>query len=316
VGVQVEDADRLPELVSRAFHVAVNGRPGPVVVAIPEDVLTDACTARPAAPFRRAVAAPSAAALRELEVLLGEAERPLLVLGGSGWNRQALAQMQAFAERHHLPVAAGFRCQDLFDNTHPNYVGDLGLGIDPALIGMVRNADLLVVAGERLGEASTKDTASSYSAADAEAGARSSRSRAARHGLSGRPADRGHDDRLRCSARRGGSWPKQRSEWIASGRAAYEKKITPRRTDLPLDIGEVVRYLRETLPDDAIITNGAGPIRAISIGTTPTDASRPSSHRPAGRWAMAPGGPGRQDRPPGPPSRLLRGRRLLSHGIA
>lgn len=257
--VQVEDAERLPELVSRAFHIAVNGRPGPVVIAIPEDVLTDACAATPPPPFRRAVAAPSAAALRELEALLGEAERPLLVLGGGGWNPLALEQMRDFAEKHHLPVAAGFRCQDLFDNTHPNYVGDLGLGIDPALAGMVRQSDLLVVVGERLGEASTKG----YSIIDIPRPAQK-----LVHAHPG-PEQLGmvYQADLPIAATMAdlaaalgdvAAGPKRRAEWIAQGRAAYEKKITPKATGLPLDIGEVVRYLRESLPDDAIITNGAG----------------------------------------------------------
>ena len=135
---QIDDPARIPELVGRAFHVAVNGRPGPVVVAIPEDVLMERCQATPPAPFKRVVAAPSAAALAELELMIAASERPLLVLGGGSWNAEAVRQMQAFAERLQLPATVGFRCQDLFDNTHPNYVGDLGLGVDPALVAMVQ----------------------------------------------------------------------------------------------------------------------------------------------------------------------------------
>ncbi|MBP1883778.1 thiamine pyrophosphate-binding protein [Sinorhizobium mexicanum] len=257
--VQIDDAARIPELVSRAFHVAVNGRPGPVVVAIPEDVLKEPCTSPVPSPFKRAVAAPGAASLTELGSMVAEAERPIVVVGGGGWNATAIDQVRDFAEKHHLPVAVGFRCQDLFDNSHPNYVGDLGLGIDAALADMVRKADLLIVVGERLGEASTKG----YSLINIprpiqklihvhpdpeELGrvyegelliAATVRDFAA--ALSGIPAG-----------------DKTREEWIQTGRAAYQKKIVPKDNGLPLDVGYVVKYLRDTLPDDAIIANGAG----------------------------------------------------------
>ncbi|HWA50498.1 MAG TPA: thiamine pyrophosphate-binding protein [Dongiaceae bacterium] len=257
--VQIDDAERIPELVSRAFHVAVNGRPGPVVVAIPEDVLKDPCAAAVPAPFKRTIAAPSAAAMSELSAMIAAAERPLLVLGGGGWDAQSVRLMQQFAEKHHLAASVGFRCQDLFDNSHPNYAGDLGLGIDAALVEMVKKADLLIVVGERLGEASTKG----YTLINVP--------RPAQKLVHVHPspeqlgmvyqADLLIAANMRDFAEAAATipaGPRTRAEWIANGRANYDKKITPKATGLALDVGQVVKYLRETLPDDSIITNGAG----------------------------------------------------------
>lgn len=257
--VQIDDAERIPEIISRAFHVAVNGRPGPVVIAIPEDVLKDPCTRTPAPRMSRAVAAPGRAALAELKASIDSAERPLLVLGGSGWTAESIDRMRAFAERHHMAAAAGFRRQDLFDNRHPNYVGDLGLGIDAALAEMVRNADLIVSVGERLGDASTKG----YTLLDIP------KPRQKLIHVHPGPEELGMVYRadLAIAATVGDfaeavadlePGPKTRDAWISEGRAAYERKITPKPTSLTIDPAQVVRHLRETLPDDAIVTNGAG----------------------------------------------------------
>ena len=257
--VQINDAERIPEIVSRAFHVAVNGRPGPVVIAIPEDVLKDACPQPPARAYRRAVAAPGKAALAELETLIAQAEKPLLILGGGGWDAAAVVAMRRFAEKHHLPATVGFRCQDLFDNTHPNYVGDLGLGIDAFLADMVKQSDLLIAVGDRLGDASSKG----YTLLDIP-----SPRQTLVHVHPG-PEELGMVYRadlpiaatVRDFADAVGdleAGPKTREAWISAGRAAYEKKITPKANALPLDVAQVVKHLRENLPDDAIITNGAG----------------------------------------------------------
>ena len=257
--VQIDDVSRIPEIISRAYHVAVNGRPGPVVVAIPEDILKQPCPNPPAPRFTRVAAAPGKTALVELERMLAAAERPLLVVGGGGWDSRSVAQMQAFAERHHLPAAVGFRCQDLFDNTHPNYVGDLGLGIDAALAQMVKTSDLIISVGERLGDASTKG----YSLIDIPQPAQKlvhvhpgpeELGRVYRADLAIAATPRDFAESV-ADIKAG---PKTREQWIAEGRAAYERKITPKETGLPLDVAQVVKHLRETLPDDAIVTNGAG----------------------------------------------------------
>jgi acetolactate synthase-1/2/3 large subunit len=239
--------------------VAVNGRAGPVVVAIPEDVLKDRCTATLPRPYKRAIAAPSQATLADLEALLAKAERPLLVLGGSGWSRESVEKMQAFAKAHNLPAAVGFRCQDLYDNSLPNYVGDLGLGIDAALAEMVDKADLLLVVGDRLGEASTKG----YSLIDIP------RPRQTFVHVHPSPDQLGivyTADMLIASTISDfvdavatlTPGPKTREAWISEGRAKYEQRISPKPSELVLDMSHVVKYLRENLPDDAIVCNGAG----------------------------------------------------------
>lgn len=153
--VEVDDAARLPELLSQAFHRATNGRPGPVVVALPEDMLTDRVAVADAGPARRIEAAAASADLQRLQALLGEAQRPLVVLGGGGWTAEAVADARRFIQAQNLPVAASFRCQDLFDNTLSQYAGDLGLAAGPELVEAVKSSDLLLVIGARLGEMST-----------------------------------------------------------------------------------------------------------------------------------------------------------------
>ena len=153
--IQIESADRIPELISQAFHTAMSGRPGPVAVALPEDMqrdLTDVADAAHYQTARPGAGADDMAALREL---LGKARRPLMVLGGAGWSKEACADILAFAEANNLPTAASFRCQDLFDNEHRNYVGDLGTSISPQLAQRVRDCDLFIVVGARLGEMTT-----------------------------------------------------------------------------------------------------------------------------------------------------------------
>ena len=151
---EVDSADRMPEMVSRAFHVAMSGRPGPVVLALPEDMLVE--TARgplPEMPMARpAVAGPTERDLRDLQDLLAKAAAPMIVVGGGAWSDAARQDLQAVAERWAVPVAASFRCQDFFDTTHPNYAGDAGIGINPKLAARIKAADVLVLLGTRFSE--------------------------------------------------------------------------------------------------------------------------------------------------------------------
>ena len=149
---EVQDADRLPEYVARAFHTALQGRPGPVVLVLPEDMLTQTVDVTPLPRVEPVQAWSDPGALRTLRELLLQAERPLVIAGGGGWTPQSAAALQRFAENWQLPVANAFRFQDCFDNHHPNYAGDIGLGINPALAARVRESDLLIAIGPRLGE--------------------------------------------------------------------------------------------------------------------------------------------------------------------
>ena len=127
---QIEDARRIPELVSQAFHTALNGRPGPVVLVLPEDMLTDEVEVPDAGPYKIARGAPAAADMATLRQMLEAAKQPLVILGGGGWTAEACADIKSFIEANNLPVTTAFRNQDLIDNRHPNFVGDLGIGTD------------------------------------------------------------------------------------------------------------------------------------------------------------------------------------------
>ena len=152
---EVHDADRLPEYVAHAFHTALQGRPGPVVLVLPEDMLTKA-TAAPVLPrVTPALAWPAPGALRDLRALLLAARRPFVIAGGSGWDAESAQALQRWAENWALPVGCAFRFQDTFDNRHPNYAGDVGIGINPKLAARLREADLVIALGVRLGEMTT-----------------------------------------------------------------------------------------------------------------------------------------------------------------
>ena len=152
---RIDDARRIPEYVARAFATAMNGRPGPVVLVLPEDMLTQTVDAKPLPRVDAVQAWSDPGALRELRTLLLASERPLVIAGGGGWTPQSAAALQRFAENWQLPVANAFRFQDTFDNHHALCAGDVGLGINPALARRVKESDLLIAIGPRLGEATT-----------------------------------------------------------------------------------------------------------------------------------------------------------------
>ena len=149
---EVEDPARLPEIVQRAFHTAMQGRPGPVVVALPEDVLTEAASVADAPRVEPAAIWPGQTQMAELQKLLWAAERPVVVFGGGGWNARAGAALTRFAERFDLPLIASFRRSSVVDNDHPNFAGELGLGVNPKLKARVEAADLVLLIGGRMAE--------------------------------------------------------------------------------------------------------------------------------------------------------------------
>ena len=152
---EIHDAARIPELLSQAFHVATTGRPGPVVIALPQDMLTDVCEVADARPYQIPEPAPTPEVVNRIGDLLRNAKKPLVVVGGSRWSEAARACTEAFAAQWNLPVIASFRCQDHFDNHHPNYAGELGISCNPKLAARVKESDLLLVLGARLGETTT-----------------------------------------------------------------------------------------------------------------------------------------------------------------
>ncbi len=256
----VTDARRLPEYVSRAFHRAVSGRPGPVIVGLPEDVLASRIDIAPGKAARPALAAPAAADMAALADRLAKAERPLAILGGPGWSAAAKADLEAAASALDLPVACAFRFQDYFDNRHPCYAGHVGIGIDPKLAERVRTSDLLIVIGARLGEMTTQgyeliappfpsqalvhvhpsgDELGRVYRADLAINAAPALFAAALKDL--KPRSKG-----RLAA------------WRKAAHADYQAFIEPLPVPGPVQMAEVIRTLERMVPDDAILTNGAG----------------------------------------------------------
>ena len=257
---QIDEARRIPEYVSHAFHAATSGRPGPVVLALPEDMLSEEAQA-PAAPrYQRAPTAPSPEQTARLADLLTAARRPIAILGGSGWTASACTDLRRFAEAWQLPVACAWRFQDLFDNDHPQYAGDVGLGINPKLARRIREADLALVLGARLGEITT----SGYTLFDvpvpqqtlvhAHAGAEE----LGRVYAADLPIHSDVPELAAALARMRPPAPPPWTEETAAARAEYVAWNTPVRVPGPLQMAEVAGFLRERLPPDAIVTNGAG----------------------------------------------------------
>ena len=257
---QIDRTERIPEYLSHAWHVASAGRPGPVALALPEDMLSAPAAV---ADCRPAVAvAPRAAGedLRRVAQMLRESTRPLLVVGGPGWSAAVAAQVADFADRRALPVAASFRCQDYIDNRRPCYVGDLGLGINPALGDRVRDCDLLVSLGARLGAMTTggyrlveppspTQRLVHIHASSEEPG------RVYRPDLAVNASSASFAARL---AEMEDIDPAPWREWSRAARADYEHWMEPVETPGAVKLESVVCHLREVLPDDAIVTNGAG----------------------------------------------------------
>ncbi len=256
---EVHDAARLPEYVARAFHVAMQGRPGPVVLVLPEDMLT-ALTDAPVLPrIEPALAWPAPGALRDVRTMLLAAQRPFVIVGGSGWDAAACDAMQRFAERWKLPVACAFRFQDLFDNAHPNYAGDAGIGINPKLAKRLAEADLVLAVGPRLGEMTT----GGYTLLEAPRPAQKLIHIHAGAEELGRlyAADLMLQSAMACAAKalEGLSPPPSLpwSEWTAGAHADYEGNLEPVPVG-PLDMAEFVKTIQRLAPADSVLTNGAG----------------------------------------------------------
>lgn len=256
---EVQDADRLPEYVSRAFHTALQGRPGPVVLVLPEDMLTQA-TAAPVLP--RAVPAlawPAPGALRDLRALLLAAQRPLLIAGGSGWDAEAANALQRFAENWQLPVGCGFRFQDTFDNRHALYAGDVGIGINPKLAARVREADLIIALGVRLGEMTT----GGYTLLQAPRPAQKLVHVHAGPEELGRvyAADLMLQASMACAAKALETLAAPPSvpwaAWAAAAHADYEANHAAPAVE-PMDLAVVMKTVQRLAPADTVYTNGAG----------------------------------------------------------
>ena len=257
---QIDRADRIPEYISHAFHLAVSGRPGPVVLALPEDMLVSQARVSDARRYTHVKAAPSSGSMDRLRDMLEMAKQPLVLLGGGSWSRQACDDIRAFIEANNLPAACTFRRQDLLDNRHPNYCGDVGIGLNPALAKRVRDADLIIAIGPRLGEMTT----GAYTLLNVPCPAQK-----LVHVHAGiEELGRVYEADLMINADMGefahlasvvppvdsAAW----REWTHQARKDYEINIEPQSSPGNVDLAQIMLELRKQLPADAIMTNGAG----------------------------------------------------------
>ena len=262
---RIDDADRIPEYVARAFATAMNGRPGPVVLVLPEDMLARETAARPLARVEPAPAWIDPGSLEGLRELLLQSTKPFVIAGGGGWTAQSAQALQRFAENWKLPVGNAFRFQDTFDNHHPLYAGELGIAINPKLAARVRESDLILAVGPRLGEMTTggytllQPPRSAQKLVHVHAGAEelnrvyqadvaiNASMNAAARALEG------------LAAPAGVPW----TAWTEAAHADYEANLVPQAlaglpAEAAIDMPAIVAVLARHLPADAVITNGAG----------------------------------------------------------
>jgi len=266
---RIDDAERIPEYVSRAFATAMNGRPGPVVLVLPEDMLAKSADAKPLPRVEAVQPWSDPGALRELRELLLASKKPFVIAGGSGWTPQSAQALQRFAENWRLPVGNAFRFQDTFDNHHPLYAGDVGIAINPKLAQRIKDSDLVIAIGPRLGEMTT----SGYTLLEAPR----SKQKLVHIHASAEELNRVYQADLAINA---GMSAAARSlevltappelpweEWTQAAHADYLANLEPQPlAGMPagapprgqVDMAEVVALLQKHLPPDAAITNGAG----------------------------------------------------------
>ena len=257
---QIEDARRIPEFVAHAFTLATSGRPGPVVLALPEDMLRDELKTSDAEPYKVVQAHPGPSDLAKLREMLVNAKRPMMVLGGTTWDSQAIADIMAFAEDNCLATATTFRRQDLFDNLHRCYVGDLGIAPNPTLATQIRTADLVLAVGTRLGEAATdgyqhlavprpeQKLIHAYMGAE-ELG---------RVYQADLPINTGM---VQLAAAARSMKPVDSSRWAGMTEAAHREYLDyskPVPNPGSLQLAEIIAALSQQLPPETIVCNGAG----------------------------------------------------------
>ncbi len=254
---EIDQVERIPEILARAWTTATTGRPGPVVIALPEDMLTALTDATPlSGPARIAEAAPAPAAMDEVHALLTAAKRPLVLMGGVNWTEAGHDALQAFAEASDIPVVAAFRYQDQFDNFSPAFVGEAGVGMPGHVKALIRDADLILAVNVRFGEMTTDG----YTLLSVPVPAQKL---IHVHG-SDREIGKIYQPTLGVHAGPNafaaalrpvkGEWAK----WRADGRAAYEASFAAPAQPSPVDMVAAMEHVREVLPEDAILTNGAG----------------------------------------------------------
>lgn len=257
---EVESSDRLPEIVSRAFYVSMSGRPGPVVIALPEDMLLEQSSAAPSRKVNISELAPTTTDLARLNSLLEQSQRPLLIAGGSGWSNEAVEDLIDFSEKHSVPIAVSFRRQGLFPATHSHFVGDIGVGSNPELISYAREADLIILLGGRLSELPSQ----SYTLVDIPI----PRQKLIHIHSGTDEIGKIYSPDLAFNLAPGAflkgaalleSEGTKRADYIIEGRALYER-WSGVATVVPgaFNLGEALLALSGVVPSDAVVCNGAG----------------------------------------------------------
>ena len=257
---RIDDADRIPEYVARAFATAMNGRPGPVVLVLPEDMLTRMTSAKPLPRVEAVQTWSDPQALLALREMLLKAERPFIIAGGGGWTSKSAQALQRFAENWQLPVGNAFRFQDTFDNHHPLYAGDVGIGLNPKLAARVKASDLIIAIGPRLGEMTTGN----YTLLEAPR----PRQKLVHIHASAEELNRVYQadvainatmNAAACSLEALAAPQAVRWEaWTASANEDYLANLEPQALPGDIDMPAIVALLQKHLPQDAVLSNGAG----------------------------------------------------------
>jgi len=259
---QIDDVERLPEMISRAYSIATSGRPGPVVLALPEDMLSELIDSVDLKRYQSSGAAPLDVDIAKVVELIENSKNPIIILGGSGWDTSASEQISGFAGRLNLPIACAFRRQDIVDNQHPNYVGEAGLGMNPKLTKRISEADLILCVGARLGETTTNgytllniprptqklihvhaDPLELGKIYQAQLPINATPKNFAAAVSSIEALNSGNSERISC---------------LASAREDYLETLNPVASAEGANLSEIMKSLRGILPADSIITNGAG----------------------------------------------------------
>lgn len=259
--VQIDRTEEVPHIMAEAFRVAREGRQGPVVVALPEDMLTERSAVADVKPLRIPAVAPDAEDLKALGALLDKAKKPVLFLGGSGWSDSARRGIVKFAEKHNLPACCAFRRHDIFDNNHPNFIGEMGLASSADQVAYVKESDLVLAVGTRLGEMASQG----YTLFDIP-----DPKQTLVHVLPGaRDLNRvfhadlaiqsGMEAFVAAAGRLKLKDSKSRAAWVRKGRKAYEAVQAPGTSPVgAVDLAKCMRVFDAWLPKDAVITTDAG----------------------------------------------------------
>ena len=266
----LETVDQIPDMMARAFRAACSGRPGPAVLALPEDILRAVGSAAAVKPHRITEISPEPDLLNQVRQKLENASRPVIMVGGSGWSDQARSDILKFAEANALPVCCSFRRHDIMDNRHPNFIGELGIAPNPSLLQRIKNADLVLAVGARLCEMTTQDYTLLPHSEQVLVHVHADVKELGRV-FPAALTIQAHSARFADDAARTIQVNPRWQTWTEDARRDYEEGLVPPAVEGDLDLGQVMLTLRDRLPDGSVVTVDAGnasgwPQRFLSYG--------------------------------------------------